>query len=378
MPTVPVTPEAVTKKRVKSDLDKPVPIIAPPPDHVPRLPLSEAAYAKLRLQRLVEREERVRGAESLSGWVMEKVVDGTKEHDCAEWEKRLGIGDSLRRDSIEWILGVGRSLSDTRRKLMSRQVLPEYSDMGGKGTKVPNAPSFSSISPAPSLTDTPTSTRSTGSITSTRSYSPTVIASDSCSSSSIADISGNRHTILPSTRDKSRKVPNLFDQLSTSPETRFHAAYMFLRFFYLAGCHTMPASPSSLGKNARKGCELDEDLDGNIPDAEYDADDDSSTCSSLGFSPARVAMETCFRSHLPTLALEFEAGREMMTWDTAVACLALSVKVGILPLVPLMPLPFFPIWFLITLAVSPRFLAPASSCVCRGVPGSSASGGILR
>jgi len=97
-----------------SDSDKPVPIIAPPLDHVPRLPLSEAAYAKLRLQRLVEREERVRAEERLSGWVVEKMVDGTKERDCAEWEKRLGIGGSLRRDAIEWILEVGRSLSNAR------------------------------------------------------------------------------------------------------------------------------------------------------------------------------------------------------------------------------------------------------------------------
>lgn len=67
---------------------------------------------------------------------------------------------------------------------------------------------------------------------------------------------------------------NLLDQLATSPETRFHAAYMFLRYFYLV--RGAPGSPS---------------------------------CSA-------------FRGDVLS-----EHGFELVTWDVAVGCLALSVKV---------------------------------------------------
>lgn len=74
------------------------------------------------------------------------------------------------------------------------------------------------------------------------------------------------------------KIPNLLDQLSTSPETRFHAAYMFLRYFYLIKGN--PGSPGlfHLGKHGELRCSEEE--------------------------------------------------FELVIWDIAVGCLALSVKVS--------------------------------------------------
>jgi hypothetical protein len=74
----------------------------------------------------------------------------------------------------------------------------------------------------------------------------------------------------------------LYDQLTTSPETRFHAAYMLVRYFYL----TMGESERGRGGGA------------------VESDDGDR----LGFGQ--------------------EEGWDLVTWDVAVGCLALSVKVS--------------------------------------------------
>lgn len=83
-----------------------------------------------------------------------------------------------------------------------------------------------------------------------------------------------------------RHPSDLMDQLKNFPETRFHAAWMFLRYFYL----TM--SPDLRTDNARN----------------------LSRQSSL---------------HSNVSANTNKEGRDLVTWDIAIACLALSVKVGL-------------------------------------------------
>ena len=126
VPTVPATPvPSPPKARGKASasarpLMEPVPIIAPPHDYVPRLPLSAETLAKIRLGKFLEREGRGREKDGLpvSGWesqFMSWVVDSDEEdeedskenrEDLIEWEVALGIGQRAREEVIDWILDV--------------------------------------------------------------------------------------------------------------------------------------------------------------------------------------------------------------------------------------------------------------------------------
>ena len=97
-------------------------------DHMPRLPLSEEANAKVRLERLLEREKRVREADRLesvglaaSHYMKNKEVcalegcdeedlDGDRDGDLPrspdDWVVAWGIGEELRQEVIHWILEV--------------------------------------------------------------------------------------------------------------------------------------------------------------------------------------------------------------------------------------------------------------------------------
>ncbi|KAJ7778802.1 hypothetical protein DFH07DRAFT_540215, partial [Mycena maculata] len=146
-----------------------VPIIAPPPDHGARLPLTAEAAAKIRIANLLAREACVRGADELNG--IEPVGAGEEEEarqaERLKWEHTLAVGPELRASVVGWLL----------------EVLPDkymYS----------NTPHRS--------------------------------ASLESSASSVYSACGY---------EEGR--PDFIDQLLTSPETRFHAAYMFARYFYL-------------------------------------------------------------------------------------------------------------------------------------------------
>ena len=122
VPTVPATPvPAAHKSRGKAaasarPLMDPVPIIAPPHDYVPRLPLSSETLAKIRLGKFLEREGRGREKDGLpvSGsfvcWADSDSEDSedSKEdpEDLIEWEVALGIGQHAREEVIDWILDV--------------------------------------------------------------------------------------------------------------------------------------------------------------------------------------------------------------------------------------------------------------------------------
>ncbi|KAG6893927.1 hypothetical protein C0992_008145, partial [Termitomyces sp. T32_za158] len=84
---------------------------------------------------------------------------------------------------------------------------------------------------------------------------------------------------------------NLVDQLSTSPETRFHAAYLFMRFFWIVGLSTEGSGTRSAeGGKARETWAFGSELD--------------------------------------------EEGRRLVTWDVGVTCLGISIKVRPTPLPP--------------------------------------------
>lgn len=144
MPTVPSTPDTQVLPahdyarrihghrpgRVLAPSLSPVPIIAPPADHMPRFPLSDEASAKVRLERLLEREKRAREADGLEGCdgcgverISKRIEEGCVSDDCGDedtddnddvphtsddWELVLGVGESLRRKVIRWILEVWR------------------------------------------------------------------------------------------------------------------------------------------------------------------------------------------------------------------------------------------------------------------------------
>lgn len=109
MPTQPATPEP--NKRNRLTIPFPVPVIAPPHDHVPRLPLSDDATAKVRLLRLLEREEKTRARDHLdSQRSYARRMDLEAKHGKEHWEDLLGIGEDLRSEIIAWLLEVSASL----------------------------------------------------------------------------------------------------------------------------------------------------------------------------------------------------------------------------------------------------------------------------
>ncbi|KAF8968464.1 hypothetical protein BDZ97DRAFT_351854 [Flammula alnicola] len=246
----------------------PVPIIAPPKDHAPKLPLSTETLAKVRLSRYLEREARGREMDGLPtgickrppAWmVRETIEDGwsyvddedTWEDDTMiEWEVILGIGRKRREAVVSWLLDV----------LPSRK--PGH---------------------APSTVSSPT----TSSLSST-SLSPSSFSLSTFSSSTVSsqDTSDTRpHT-----------CSNLQDQLQNSPETRFHAVWMFLRYFYL----TMSPGLDSESRPSRASI---------------------SRTSSIDSDRSSVQ----------------EEGLGLVVWDIAVACLSVSVKFHRDFLDPLLP-----------------------------------------
>ncbi|KAF8884692.1 hypothetical protein BD779DRAFT_770278 [Infundibulicybe gibba] len=219
IPTEPATPTNYIHPC--RPLQPPVPIIAPPDQHVSTFPLNPEAAAKLRLQRLVEREAAGRERDGLyikpqaprlameSGdWEEvltihelpeEAIGHNADNFDQDKWDDILGIGGALRSRVVEWIL----------------KVLPVYPHF--------TRPQIRSPAPLASPASFSTST----SMTSSRS-------------ASLISTSTNQTIEYTSPLG----VPDLLDQLATSPETRFHAAYMFLRYFFLV-MGDSPQSPIS-------------------------------------------------------------------------------------------------------------------------------------
>ena len=118
IPTEPTTPVSSSYSSGRSFFMYGVPIIAPPPDHVAGLPISEETAAKIRLQRFLEREYASRQADGLgipdvcrhdADLVMIRQHDhshtsGSGQKDL--WEEFLTVGQYLREDVVDWLLNV--------------------------------------------------------------------------------------------------------------------------------------------------------------------------------------------------------------------------------------------------------------------------------
>ncbi|KAF8625452.1 hypothetical protein AX17_006853 [Amanita inopinata Kibby_2008] len=217
-----------------------VPIIAPPRDLVARLPQSIEMVAKMRICRFLQREVVSRETDGLATCHVQEREKETVDEQILQsrqkdlWERLLNIGQLLREDVIDWLLNV-------------------------RVQKVPFC-SFTSFQVLP-LDETQNSLSR---------YSSTNSTASQCSS-------GDRPM-------------DLHDELSTSPETRFHAIYIFLRFFHcvMSGeSHTEQVTLSDGTTRLREICE------------------DNGRRN-------QVSLE--------------EKGRKLMVWDIAIGSLALSVK----------------------------------------------------
>lgn len=136
VPTAPCTPQkgspivdhSSTRRRFNREqrIRFPFPIVLPPIDYIARLPLSAETSAKMRLQRLVEREEVTRqrdglwasnvtsGVQELAAETSVSIENDTDDETEDEeeidsrsiWDSVMGLGASLRCDIVDWILNV--------------------------------------------------------------------------------------------------------------------------------------------------------------------------------------------------------------------------------------------------------------------------------
>lgn len=122
MTTAPATPvPARSSETIASALIVPVPIIAPPVDHIASLPLSPETLAKVRLTKFLDREKEQRRRDGLiadisahpPGWIPETHEDNCDDNQnlnddsaASEWEADLRIGKLRRLGAINWILDV--------------------------------------------------------------------------------------------------------------------------------------------------------------------------------------------------------------------------------------------------------------------------------
>ncbi|KAG5717617.1 hypothetical protein E4T56_gene5455 [Termitomyces sp. T112] len=305
-----------TKNKRRNELID-VPIIAPP-DSLP--PLSTVSPARVRIQRLVERERGVRVEDGLEGLDMVETQWG--------WEC---VGEDLRDEVISWFMEVLPPPGDEERKATRKYRCEENSEDGSvtctyTGSSVSSSASRSTStstsvsssctsfsSTTSSSTKTCTGTISPTSIQTTPSSLTSISLSSTLSPSSIAITTttfSHPHSYSDSTstshsRESQTQSPcrtNLADQLLMSPETRFHAAYLFLRFFWLVGRSGVGdgAAEKESGRGSRNERE-------------------------------REMERWAFGSELD------EEGRRLVTWDVGVACLGISIKYHRDFLHPLLP-----------------------------------------
>ena len=123
----------------------------------------------------------------------------------------------------------------------------------------------------------------------------------------------------PSSPSMYLQPSDLMDQLKNSPETRFHAAWMFLRYFYLTMSPDLNMDTGT--RNNARNLSRQSSLNSN--------------------ASASTNLER----------------RDHVIWDIAIACLALSVKVSLL--------------FLVVTSIADRswevpsrFSEPFASCLC--------------
>ncbi|KAG6907724.1 hypothetical protein DXG01_007581 [Tephrocybe rancida] len=259
-----------------------VPIIAPP-HPLPAPPTEKPAV--VRVKWYLERERGLRREMGLS--------DTNADSDY-RWGWEI-VGERLRGEVVRWFLEV-----------VPPAPTPDRSDDGEEETW---DASFVSLGSKSSSTASPRtcSSTSTSTSTSTRSASP------SSSSTSTTTTTTNSTAYSTSIRGQGKGTnahgSNLHDQLAHSPATRFHAAYLFLRFFW--ACSESSPSSSASERHEGRGVGYKGDADNGDKGGTGEMDSAEEPEGSWPFGGA--------------LARD-EEGRVLFTWDVAVACLSVGVK----------------------------------------------------
>ncbi|KAI0926491.1 hypothetical protein AcV7_005415 [Taiwanofungus camphoratus] len=266
VPTEPATPAPRLRHRgvspaPLSPLPLPLPIVAPPSfDLIPRAPLSKEDAAEARINILLEKERHEREADGLHQLVGVCPAKSEQHHE-----------DISKDEACETACDHGDDGCDE---------LEESADVDLCD------PTNSSVKDE--------SNGEGGADHGTDKFKPKVTSSNAKSVIRIGIEDNFRREVIewildvlpPVTPLGVRFYKHLHEQLDTSEETRFHAAYMFIRYFVRIGSST-PSSPS-----------------------------------------AGIKTSSSFRQ-----------GEEAVNWDTAVGCLALSVKFHRDVLFPLYAIP---------------------------------------
>ncbi|KAJ3829298.1 hypothetical protein F5880DRAFT_503157 [Lentinula raphanica] len=271
-----------------------VPIIAPPPDHAYSPPLSEASQAKLRLLRFCERESRMRDVDravlqepailvcnSLPTLAVE--LSTTAENKDVIEDVEMYIRDSkIDQQDSPRVNSCASSLKSSPRSFH------------GLGNRIISW--ILEVSPSQSF-NTNTNTN-TSSFSSSRTHSRSETSSPRDHQMSFGSM--NSSSVSSHPVSTSERLTDLTDQLLNSPETRFHAAYLFVRFFRLIFGAAQGSGTTT------KGSPVD-------------------------------SSERTFESFCRKYSWDIE-GSELVLWDVAVGCLALSVKLHRDFLPPLFPI----------------------------------------
>ncbi|KAF8824064.1 hypothetical protein HHX47_DHR9000217 [Lentinula edodes] len=270
----------VSKKQARI-LSSKVPIIAPPPNHVYSPPLSEASQAKLRLIRFREREQMMRDTDFDMMHKTADVLAPSTPSTLAAEMRSVVVNEGHSEDvemHLEELDDETDQLQAEDSKVSRRTSYKRCAGIHGSGTRMIQW-----------ILEALPSTSSSGSENNSNS------SSSSCSGTSS---SSSSHSLDPSNAaSHSERLSDLCEQLLNSPETRFHAAYLFMRFFHL------------------------------IFEAAYESDSEEN--EHVG--------ETALEEFARRFALDVD-GSELVTWDVAVGCLALSVKIHRDFLPPLYPI----------------------------------------
>ncbi|KAI0672427.1 hypothetical protein C8Q78DRAFT_749412 [Trametes maxima] len=243
-PTVPTTPTAKALAAKKDGLTD-LPIVAPPPfELIPRAPLSSEDAAEARIGRLLERELADRTADGLQVPAKESSSKRLKPARSEDEEERFWMdegGDNCPDEdgAEEWFAEEEARQCKYREKACERRVV--------LSSKLPGEPPHRAT-----ITSAPVEL----------AVGKTLVE---------GAIRWILEVLPPDENETSYSPGDLYDILSTLPEVRFHAGYLFLRYASLVSPLDEPSSPTD---------ELSDDAE----------------------------------------------ALEAVVWDVALACLALSVK----------------------------------------------------
>ncbi|KAJ3988203.1 hypothetical protein F5890DRAFT_554228 [Lentinula detonsa] len=285
-----------TSKKRSRALSCRVPIIAPPPDHAYSTPLSEASQAQLRLVRFREREQKMREADQA---MRQEPVDVLAPVPSLTLEAELTsmISDNQGHvEDVEMHVEGGYEIDQLEKenRQVSHCTIFKKSSGPHYGTRIRMIRWILEVLPFQSISSKATSHSTSSSSSRSNSSSQTSSSGDYHLSFS----SMNSSLTSSKSASISRRLTDLTEQLLSSPETRFHAAYLFRRFFHLV-----------FGAAQESGVKEKES------------------------NHSETVLETFSRK----FAWDLE-GSELVTWDVAVGCLALSVKMHRDFLPPLYPI----------------------------------------